>query len=355
MQKKQSGIIYLDRNGFLFFEKTLPQVISIPFQPDVVANLDILDRDKIKNQVKQLLTTHKIKPTTLIIILATGVLFEKILPEVTEEQKLDEIKKFLENMPFENVSTITYKLEKGYRVIAMNRDLYETIKETFASEGFTVVAVVPVFSLGKDIDLSHGFSLEMGNRILKKFSSISPDDYVVHKEEKTERYENKIENKIAVFSSKNKRLTILIAIFALLILLLVAFIMFSPQDKKTGQKLTQKTPMATVAIVPPTATPTEAIGSESAVLEQTTIEIFYKPGNLGGAVDLRKKLQNLGYQKIEIATSDSSSLANTLVVFSTNVANNIQKTITTELESLYGTITARANPDTLFDITITLP
>lgn len=352
MQKKQSGVVYVDRNGFSLYEKTLPKIFAFPFHPNTVTNLDILDKELLGNQINQFITLNKIKPTTLIMILSTGVLFEKILPEIDEQQKLDEVKKFLENMPFENVSTITYKLEKGYRIIAMNRDLHDVIKHAFETDGFTIGAVIPVFSLGNDIDLSRGINEEIGKRILKKFDSVRPENYVLHRDEGEEMEKNRI----VTFGKKNKRLSVLLIIFAILFLILAAFVIFTFQgEKKTTTQEVHKTPSATPVPPTPTVIQTEPVGSESAsLIGATTIQIFYKAGNLKSATDLRDKLQELGYQHIELASSQSTSLANTLVVFSTNVAKNIQQTITSELESLYGAITARANPDTLFDVTISL-
>ncbi|MBI2034425.1 MAG: hypothetical protein HYT11_01700 [Candidatus Levybacteria bacterium] len=353
MQKKQSGVIYVDRSGFSLYEKTLPKIIAFPFQPNTVASLDILDRELLGNQIKQFITLNKVKPTTLIMILSTSVLFEKILPEIDEQQKLDEVKKFLENMPFENVSTITYKLEKGYRIIAMNRDFHDVIKQAFELEGFTIGAVVPVFSLGKGIDMSRGINEEIGKLVLKKFDSVRPENYVLHRSEGEVVEEN---NVIVNFGKKNKRLSVLLIIFILLIIVLIVAIIMSfqtPENKK-GSAVTAPT-----TIPAPTATPTIAIeessGSPSASIKAgVTIQIFYRPGNLESATNLRNKLNSLGFNNIEIGSPQSTAASNTLVIFSTNVPQEVRDEVTTELESLYKNIVSRQNDNTLFDITITL-
>ncbi len=351
MQKKQSGVIYLDRSGFAFYEKALPKILTFPFQPATVTNLDVLDKEILNTQIKEFISLNKIKPATLIIILSTGVLFEKILPETQEQQKLDEVKKFLENMPFENVSTITYKLEKGYRIIAMNRDFYDTIKRSFETEGFTIGAVIPVFSLGKDIDLSRGMSGETGKLILKKFESVRPENYVIHRDEKEETDENRI----VTFGKKNKRLSVLLVVFALLFIALIAFIINGmtqkPNKNTTGIKNTTiPTSVATptISLVETTASPSSTIQSE------ITIQILHGPSSLSRATELREKLLSLGYRNIEIGSSQTTTVANTLVVFSTKVANELQQSIVSELEALYGKIVAHQNDDTLFDVTITL-
>ena len=353
MQKKQSGIIYIDRGSFSLYEKTLPKILAFPFQPNTIANLDILDKELLGNQIKQFISLNKVKQTTLIMILSTGVLFEKILPEIDEQQKLDEVKKFLENIPFENVSTITYKLEKGYRIIAMNRDFYDVIKRAFELEGFTIGAVVPVFSLGKDIDISHGINEETGKRILKKFDSVRPENYVLHRSEGEVAEENNIVN----FGKKNKRLSILLIVFILLVLVLIVLVIISlQQPKKNDTQPSRATPAPTAS---PSATPTisidESIGSPSATIQaEITIRIFHDTENLQKATDLRDKLLTLGYQNIELGSSQATTVINTLVVFSTEVEKNIQQAITNELELLFDNVVSRENDDTLFDVTINL-
>lgn len=351
--QKQSGIIFLDRHGFLFYEKSLQKILTLPFQPNVVTNLDVLNSELLKAQIKQFITANKIKPTTLIIILSTEVLFEKILPEIDEEQKLDEVRRFLDNMPFENVSTITYKLEKGYQLIAMNRDFYDTIKEAFEKESFTIGAVLPVFSLGKDIDLSHGLSAEMGRIILKKFASIRPEQYAIHHDEKGETKENKF----VILAKKNKRLAILLIVFMLLLLVLIGFTLINflqPQGNNVQpvKTINQTTPVPSIA---PTISVQETSSSPSATFMSVfSIQIFYRQGDLDKATELKKKLLALGFEHIEIGNPQSTTVANPLVVFSTSVPQEIRDELTAELESLYGDIVSRQNADTLFDVTITL-
>ena len=129
--KKQPAFIYLDKNGFYFFENGMTQVISLAFLATSVKDMDVINGGSLMTQIKGFIDQYKVTPASITIIFSPNITFEKDLVGLAHEQQEEEIKKFLETVPFDSVLSKEYQIDKGIKAIAGNADIYMQLKMAF--------------------------------------------------------------------------------------------------------------------------------------------------------------------------------------------------------------------------------
>src|SRR5262249_10825921 len=93
-------------------------------------------------------------------------------PEVSAELVQKQADEFIEHVPFDNVVSKTMPLKNGVKVIATNKDFYETIAIAFEHLGFTVESVLPGLVVGNGLSLRPVLDPSMANVILQKVNTL---------------------------------------------------------------------------------------------------------------------------------------------------------------------------------------
>src|SRR6266446_5267965 len=84
MAKKENAIILLDRNALSYCTRRNQVPIVWKYPPDVVRDLEILNKDQLRTQLAAFIDTSKIPPSDVIILLTDAMLFIKdFLPSST--------------------------------------------------------------------------------------------------------------------------------------------------------------------------------------------------------------------------------------------------------------------------------
>ncbi len=170
--KKQPALLYLDVNGFYFYESGTSSVVSMGFLPESVKDMDVINPTTLENQVKAFIEQGKITPCNISIILSPNLIFEKeILVTDVEKQKV-EIAHYLDNLPFENVASSDTPLEKGVKVFAVNEELFTSLHTAFSKFGSAVENVILYSSLGNDAQLINNLTPENANLLIKKMDKL---------------------------------------------------------------------------------------------------------------------------------------------------------------------------------------
>src|SRR5258706_6541264 len=152
MTKKEDAIILLDRTTLSYYTRRNQAPLVWQYPPEAARDLEIISKDQLIAQLTKFIETSKIPLSNCIIFLADAMLFmrdflppQPVLPQpavakgqvpapvqkplnATEEaaKREDDIKHFLDTVPFENVASKNYPIGKGgTRVVAANRDFYE--------------------------------------------------------------------------------------------------------------------------------------------------------------------------------------------------------------------------------------
>ena len=120
-----TAIIFLDRNGFLVYTNSQHKVFQFNFPTDVVRDLEVINSDLLNSQIAAFFKQTGLKPFQGAIFLSDNLLFEKQVQDL-QDKEADELKIFLDNLPFERVGKIEYLGEKTL-FVATNSDLYQLL------------------------------------------------------------------------------------------------------------------------------------------------------------------------------------------------------------------------------------
>lgn len=165
--KKQPALLYLDKNGFYFYEPGLQGVISLAFLETSVKDMDVINGASLMNQIKGFIEQYRIIPSLITIVLSPNITFEKEIVGLPLEEQEEQIKKFIDTIPFESTLTKNYPIDKGVKVIGCNEDMFQELKISFEKSGFTIENVVPYQLLGNNQQLIKNLITENAIQFLR--------------------------------------------------------------------------------------------------------------------------------------------------------------------------------------------
>mgnify|MGYP001249560862 FL=1 len=94
--KKQPAILYLDKNGFYFYEEGLASVISLAFLATSVKDMDVINGASIMTQIKSFIDQYKIPLGIINIIVSPNITFEKDFVDLTSDALEEKTKNFVD-------------------------------------------------------------------------------------------------------------------------------------------------------------------------------------------------------------------------------------------------------------------
>ncbi|MGE5041959.1 MAG: hypothetical protein ACM3IJ_03570 [Candidatus Levyibacteriota bacterium] len=214
MDKKIPAILYLDRNGFYFYTLGMENVATCVFPETMVRDLEVVDPFGVENQIKTFVNQLNLPPFDISIVLSSNIVFEKIVQSGSGE--LEEINKFLEEVPFERYEKIITIEEGNKRVFAANKNLTYCLEMSFTKVGSSVSIVVPYYPLSNLLQ-TLPLDVSSAQAILKKVGDL--------KSYNMKRIEEKQEIRTSVDTSSGQqktpvnknRIYILAAVFVVLI------------------------------------------------------------------------------------------------------------------------------------------
>jgi hypothetical protein len=199
-KKLPTGTLFIDGNRIDVYNSLKNVVISLDFPQEIIRYSEVLDREKLHAQIKAFIETNKIAPSSLIVVLAKNILFQKdfVKDQETQEQQDLAAQEFIDNVPFESVGSKIVPLEKGIRVITANADLYESVMSTFQQVGFSIQSLLPVTLFGDEIQIerltTESEKIFSGkSESLRKYSLVSDSgNFVAGKEEEVIKKKNNV-------------------------------------------------------------------------------------------------------------------------------------------------------------------
>jgi len=230
--RRPTGVFYIERERGYYFEETLASPLSLDFTIEAVSDLEIVSKKKLETLIQTFVNTNRLVPKSIIILLSTSITFENEFADTTLEleKKIDE---FFELVPFENYISKHAKFPGKIKIVAVNKDLCDTVKNAFSSLGFGIAGIYPL-SFYLEVAPSLQTNLDLGLVInkspeLRNFNLLS-DSQLPGNSPKKEKKDN-------------KRLYILGGTFAILMVILLfvvyRFIILPPKQPKS---LPVKTP-----------------------------------------------------------------------------------------------------------------
>ncbi len=374
----RTGVIYLQKDKFQLYSPYLKSLVEYRFPPDIVRDLDVLNDDKLEEQIKILVTNNKIPPSNFIIVLADNAYFVKdfIIPPQSAQQPVKsgqpvptatpkttiadlkpQIDMFIEHVPYENVVSKTFPLKNGIRVCAVNQDLYATIERAFEKLGFTIASVFPGMVLGGELS-AKPMDMNLINTTIQKTPSLKQYDIKTQaaftpakkeEEESVDEVQEELAQGKEPPKTNKKRLIGMIGILVILLVVLVIVYMQSMQPP-APQATVQPTVMpqtAPVATVPPTVPPVEPVQ-----FENLTVQIV--SSSASSSAPLRTALETYKFKDITTQTRSSTRNSESVIFFAGTVTQSTRTAILEEVEKIRPNITVEERQEGDNDITIIL-
>lgn len=222
--KKQQAIFYIEDNCAFFYPGASGEILQFPFPQDVVSDLEVLSRQKLLALVQAFFQVQQILPSEILFVFGAPTVFEKDFPQGENQEA---IQQFIEYIPFDEVLTKTFQLNEITRVVAINKQLYESLKAACESVKCHVVGVLVYSSL---LQVAPEFSQNVNIPLMlakfdacKQFNIIAPSQHI-----------NQIQQPST--PAKNKRIFVLLGIFGflLVVLLIVVISTVSSGSHKTN-------------------------------------------------------------------------------------------------------------------------
>ncbi len=218
--KKQPAILYLDKNGFYFYEEGLPGVISLAFLATSVRDMDVINGASIMTQVKSFIDQYKIPLGVINIIVSPNITFEKDFVDLTSDALEEKTKNFVDTIPFESVMSKKYPIEKGVKVIGWNEELYLELKMSFEKNSFVIDQVIPYQLLGSDQALIQNFTQENAAQLLRRVDHLKQFTMLTVPKEKPQVTQNADDKKSSKPKQSKTRLYVMGGIFVILFIIL---------------------------------------------------------------------------------------------------------------------------------------
>lgn len=324
--------IYIQKKALDFYVEGNQKHLEFPI--DAVLDGDIINPAKYEKLIEDFITAENIKKQPAILVLAEEILFEKTIP-LGDIKLLDErIADFTGMIPVESgkLTKKSVELENNIKLFAANKDLFEKIMEILGKSGFEVLAVVPLSLYSADNELSEEAikKIYQDKQFLKKTNFLS--DGFAH--------ENTGQN----------RIILTIILFLLVIISIMGFLLIGPYLKlplpffplKKEVKLTQVDLKTSPA---PVGTESAALkdSTQSATLDkaQLKVTVLNGTGIAGQAAKAKNLLTGLGLLKIETGNAQGAYAEDTVVVFSPQVANDLQEEIINLLQENFNNVSTQ--------------
>ncbi len=212
--RKHQVIFYISGNKIFAYGEDLPAMVQMDVPVDAVRDFDVISPEKFASAVGIFLVTNNIEGGVVTVVFSPEATFEK---EFTDETELkDGLSAFLDRVPFEELVSRTYHINKKIKVIAINKEYCTVLKKILNTERFLLYAFVP-FTLLQEVipDLRSRLDLRM---ILEKID-LAKQYNLFFNEETTNVVPSNSDK-----SGEKKRLFMLLGIFVILLIGLVLVI-----------------------------------------------------------------------------------------------------------------------------------
>ncbi len=257
---RQTYLLYVEPARLFFYAGATGAVLQVPIPWEIMHDMEITDKEKLAVLLQTFLKNNSIVPGSVVIGLSPQVTFEgTISPQLTAEQQKEQLARFLDTVPFQNVASQLGKLDNANKVIAANKEMIDTLRHIFEKLKFSVSHAIPVSAL-QVMAPELQTNLDMGT-ILSKADLAHQYNLISQSPAPAQQSPNAPKTPPPPIM-KNKQTLTLIAVFGVLMIVLVimVFTVLIPQSQPV-----KKPPLSALPAVP-TPTPI-SIASQSAQLK----------------------------------------------------------------------------------------
>ncbi len=357
---KNCYILLVSKSSLELYSESLKKAYRIDFLPQSVYDLEIISEASLSQQITTVIESNKLLQGNILIILTNSVLFQKDFP-LSQDKKIKE--DFLDNIPFENTCFISIPIQKtSERILAANKDLYISIKNTFTKKGFitTGVTLSPLLENSTTENSQTLFSIG-----LKKFESLKGDAFDDKKEEEenkdpeTDTTETEYDDETKPEGKKKvtPRVIMLISVFGILILILFGLVLKTfifPSETTTSPITPTPIEEAQSTNISPSQIPTSTqdLANLQLLLKATSIQIQTSQKNSSEAAQIQEGLKKEGFQNITI--SINNTIQSNQIIFSDKLSPLVKDKTLTYISSQFAELTEKIASESSNDILLTI-
>lgn len=378
--KNHPIILFIDRFGFSVYQDTLANIPKFNFTPDLVANLDVINKEQFVNLIVTFIQINKIIPSSLAVILSDSTIYVKDLANPVQrpvsaqglktdlsddKERKDEVRNFLEDVPFEEVLAKVIKVGSVNRIVAANKDLVMAIIEAFVSKGSVIEAIIPGFIYGQSANFATGLNQDnvrivLGNaEILKSGNLLTDQEKMIS----SQNLESELKNPPAdakqdltgrIKKPRNRRQYILIGIFVILLIVL-AVVYFTMGASPTQTVNSVKNSASRANIPTPTPVLVQAAATIVSVdIKSVKVKIVQSVQTDEKAAGLRSGLLSLGFADVVSEISEVSVPEKSSVIFSQSIPADFRNNLIVEIKKILPNISILESQESGFTISIVI-
>jgi len=382
LSKNHPIILFINRNDFSVYQDTLANIPKFNFTPDLVVNLDVINKEQFTSLITTFIQINKIVGSSLAVILSDEVIYVKDLAnpqKPTPDQDLkvdsngnkeykDEVQDFLANIPFEEVLAKVIKTGNVNRIVAVNKDLVTAIINAFVGKGSTIEAITPSFMYGQNANFTAGLTENNVRVILENAETLRLGNLLTDQEKMipSQNLESELENQPAgvkpeldngAKKPQSLRQYILVGVFVTLLVILAVVYLNLGASQTSPKSSKVKNTSATVNEVNaiPTVIPTsmqKLITTVPVDLKTINIKISHNALSSEITANLRSGLSAIGFQNVLDEVSEDSVPEKSSVVFSQNIPADVREIAIVEIKKILPDISILENQDSDFTINI---
>jgi hypothetical protein len=281
------------------------------------------------------------------MVLSPSLFFERSFKDVVDIEAQKAM--FLENVPFENISSRLMTDGSESKLLATNIDFFTPIKNVFESEGFTVNLVLPYLALQNiKFDIDSVYKTKMTKEFKQKLKLLKKSNLLTEvSDPKSKKPFKNYFNKF--FKVKNKRLAVLLSTFLILVLILIALLIINkiqPGPKPEKVRVLENS-------VPLTKSKPNNVVVATKNIDNTTIKITYNDDRLKISKVLRDQLTTTGFKNIVLENETvQNNTPKTFIVFSLKFPQDIKEIIMKEVNKTFIDVNVQENNDIQSDVLI---
>jgi hypothetical protein len=222
--QKSVLILFINRNTFQLFGGNLTGIITVEVPESTLHDGDVISADGAYTLIKQMVKQYLLTESQLFVVLSDLMYYEKIFSPVQLTQLENDVLNFFNVVPYESLLTKVYDVEKGKRAVAVNKALYETIRQGFALQGIPIKAVIPACALGT-LGSKHALDVAMANEILRNIDGFTKQSLLDAQEVNISPSQPE---ETSSSLKKKSQLPLLLGVFGVLIVILVIVVLMQP-------------------------------------------------------------------------------------------------------------------------------
>jgi len=209
---RQTAILYIEPTG-LFYYGGSSVLLQLPFTKEIVNDQEIISKEKFFQELQTFFSQHSISPSNFVIMISSNLIYKKDFPD-NPAPKNEDIQNFLDSVPFEEVLSKVYKLNKKMEVVATNKQFCDEVERSLVQLQSKVIAIVPLNIIQEVIpELSQNLDLGIA---FTKIETIKEYSFITFGEE--------VHKVLPEKKSERNRFYILLVVFGFLLVVLIVMI-----------------------------------------------------------------------------------------------------------------------------------